>query len=108
MAHNAIIESCICQTFQANKLRQEELEFQPGCLVYLSTQNLALLKGCDRKLMPKFIGPYKVIDSHPNTSNYMVELPKELHCHQIHPTFHGAAQGIALPPNTSYVPCLTT
>ena len=90
MAHDAIIESRIRQTFQANKLRQEEPEFQPGDMVYLSTQNLALPKGRARKLMPKFIGPYKVADSHPDTSNYTLELPEELRRRRIHPTFHAS------------------
>ncbi|GBE83164.1 Transposon Ty3-G Gag-Pol polyprotein [Sparassis crispa] len=69
MAHDAIIESHTHQTFQANKLRQEELEFTTGSKVYLSMQNLALPKGRARKLMPKFIGPYEITDVHATTSN---------------------------------------
>ncbi|GBE82281.1 hypothetical protein SCP_0406650 [Sparassis crispa] len=88
MVHNAIIASCTHQTFQANKLRQEEPEFTIGSKLYLSTQNLALPKGRARKLMPKFIGPYEITDVHAATSNYTLELPQELKDRRILPTFH--------------------
>jgi hypothetical protein len=38
--------------------------------------------------MPKFIGPYKVLDSHPEESRYTLDLPSELKARRIHPTFH--------------------
>ena len=90
MAHDAIIDSRIHQAFQANKLRQQGPEFGEGDMVYLSTQNLALPKGRARKLMPKFIGPYKIIQCHPETSNYTLELPEELRVRRIHPNFHAS------------------
>ena len=49
-----------------------------GELVYLSTKNLTLLKGRARKLLPKYIGPMKVVVSHLETNNYMLELPQQL------------------------------
>ncbi|GBE77187.1 Transposon Ty3-G Gag-Pol polyprotein [Sparassis crispa] len=88
IAHNAIIKSHTHQTFQANKLWQEEPEFTTGSKVYLSTQNLALPKGRARKLMPKFIEPYEITDVHVATSNYTLELPQELKDRRILPTFH--------------------
>ncbi|GBE87762.1 Transposon Ty3-G Gag-Pol polyprotein [Sparassis crispa] len=88
MVHDAIIESCTHQTFQANKLQQKEPEFMTGSKVYLSTQNLALPKGRARKLMPKFIGPYEITDVHAATSNYTLEFLQELKDRRILPIFH--------------------
>jgi hypothetical protein len=39
---------------------------------------MAIPKGRARKLMPKFIRPYKVMKTYPETSNYTLELPPEL------------------------------
>ncbi|OJT01681.1 Transposon Ty3-I Gag-Pol polyprotein [Trametes pubescens] len=88
MAHDAIIDSRVSQAFQANKHCQAEPEFEVGDLVYLSTKNLSVLKGHARKLVPKFIGPYKVIESFPNMSNDVLDLPPELKDQCIHPHFH--------------------
>ncbi|KZP14867.1 hypothetical protein FIBSPDRAFT_751150 [Athelia psychrophila] len=38
--------------------------------------------------MPKFIGPYAVVKSHPAQSRYEIALPSELKKRRIHPTFH--------------------
>ena len=46
--------------------------------MYLSTQNLTLPKGRIRKLVPKYIGPYKVIKAYNETSTIMLELPLAL------------------------------
>lgn len=91
MAHDAIIESRVNQTYQANKRRKEDpAQFQTGTLVYLSTQNLSLPKGRARKLLPKYIGPYKITDCHRETSSYMLELPQALKEQRIHLTFHAS------------------
>lgn len=88
MAHDAIIESRVQQTHQSNKRRRPETPFAVGDKVYLSTENLALPKGRSRKLMPKYIGPYQVTDSHPEKSRYTLDLPPELKARRIHPSFH--------------------
>jgi hypothetical protein len=88
MAHDAIIESRVIQTRQANKRRRPEDKIAKGDKVYLSTENLSLPKSRTRKLMPKFIGPYKVTSSHPEESRYTLDLPAELKARRIHPTFH--------------------
>jgi hypothetical protein len=88
MAHDAILESQVTQTYQANKRRRPELPYAVGDKAYLSTENLNLPKGRSRKLMPKFIGPYKVTESHPNESKYTLDLPPELKARRIHPSFH--------------------
>ena len=61
--HDAIIESRIRQTINANKKRRPGEEYSPGDLVYLSTKNLNLPKGQAHKLLPKFRGPYKVLEA---------------------------------------------
>ena len=62
--------------------------FAPGDRVYLSTKNLALPKGRAKKLLPKFIGLYKVIEMHTATLMVTIELPPELTAWRVHPTFH--------------------
>jgi hypothetical protein len=57
VAHNAIIAVHVVQIYHANKRCKAEKVDQ---LVYLSTQNLSLLKGRASKLLPKFVGPYKI------------------------------------------------
>ena len=56
--------------------------------MYLSTQNLTLPKGRVRKLVPKYIGPYKVVKAHNEASTVTLELPPVLIARQINPTFH--------------------
>ena len=57
--HNTIIESCVAQMHHTNSQRRQGEEYPPGSMVYLSTKNLALPKGRARKLLPRYIGPYK-------------------------------------------------
>lgn len=54
-AHDAIIESQVKQTYQANKHRRESPEYKEGSLVYLSRKNLSLPKGRAKKLLPRFV-----------------------------------------------------
>ena len=61
MAHDAIIESRIAQMYHANKRKGVAPKFEVGDLVYLSTQNLSMPKGRTRKLIPKYIGPIRVL-----------------------------------------------
>ena len=46
--------------------------------MYLLTQNLTLPKGRARKLVPKYIGPYKVVKAHNEASTITLELPPAL------------------------------
>ena len=57
-------------------------------MVYLSTKNLALPKGQARKLMSRFLGPYRVLKAMNDSSNVTLELPPELRDRRISPTFH--------------------
>jgi hypothetical protein len=87
-AHEAIIASHVFQRHYANLCRCQEPTIKQGDLVYLSTKNLSLPKGQASKLVPKYIGPYKVLQAYPETSNYMLELPSELVRRRVHPKFH--------------------
>ena len=49
---------------------------------------MALPKGRAKKLLPKFIGPYKVVEVHTAASTVTLELPPELTARRVHPTFH--------------------
>ena len=60
----------------------------PGDRVYLLTKNLALPKGGAKKLIPKFIGPYKVIETHTAALMVTLEFLPELTVWWVHPTFH--------------------
>jgi len=40
------------------------------------------------KLVAKYVGPYKITNAIPSTSNYELELPMELVKQQIHNRFH--------------------
>ena len=95
IAHDAIIDARVSQTFHANKGRRDEnvhrgrdVPIENGDRVYLSTENLNLPKGRAKKLLPKFIGPYVVLESRPTTSTYKLELPDDLKRRRIHDTFH--------------------
>lgn len=94
-AHDAIIDSRVQQTYHANKKRRSEDDkrgeqdpLKAGDLVYLSTENLNLPTKRARKLVPKFIGPYEIIDGDSRTSAYTLKLPEDLQKRGIHPKFH--------------------
>ena len=76
------------QPYHANKKRKEGKTLQIGDLMYLSTVNLTMPKGQVRKLVPRYIGPMKVLKSDGANDTYPLELPEELHKRCIHLTFH--------------------
>jgi hypothetical protein len=104
LAHDVIIEARVRATYQSNKGHAEEVPYQEGQLVYLSTKNLNLPKGRAWKLVPKFIGPYKVIRALPETFNYTLELSDDLTRRRIHPTFHASLLGEHQPNDNSIFP----
>ena len=87
-AHDAILEQRIEQTHYSNKHCQPGVKYQINDLVYLLTKNLTLPKHRARKLMPKFIGPYKILKAMNESSNVTLELPQEFKDRKINPTFH--------------------
>ena len=72
----------------SNKHCKPRVEYQINDLVYLSTKNLALPKHRAQKLMPKFIGPYKVLKAMNNSLNITIELQQEFKDRRVNPTFH--------------------
>ena len=74
-AHDAIVANHVQQTFHANKKCHPSNEYHVGDHMYLLTQNLTLPKGRERKLVPKYIGPYKVVKAHNEASTVMLKLP---------------------------------
>jgi hypothetical protein len=87
-AHDAILEHRVDQTFHANRKHHESEIYAVGDRVYLSTQNLTLPKGRARKLVPRYIGPYRVTEAHNKASTVTLELPDDLKNRRVSPTFH--------------------
>jgi hypothetical protein len=94
-AHNAIIAARMKSTHVANH-KWKEAPFVKGDLVYLSTENLSLPKGRARKLSPKFIGPFKILEDYRNNS-YLLDLPADLKQRGLHPAFHAHLLRIHVP-----------
>jgi len=95
-AHDAILEKRVKQTRLANKSRKPAV-FSEGDNVYLSTKNLKLPKGKSRKLVPKYIGPYKIAKELVMGTTYRLELPAELKARGIHNAFHASLLRIHVP-----------
>ena len=58
--------------YYSNKCHKPGIEYQINDLVYLSTKYLTLPKHRAQKLMPKFIGPYKILKVMNESSNVML------------------------------------
>ena len=58
-AHDILLSARVKQTIQANR-RRRACPFVTGDLVYVSTKNINLPKGTFRKLVPKYMGPYRI------------------------------------------------
>ena len=95
-AHDSILVQRVKQTYQANKNRHLA-PFSVGDLVYLSTKNLSLPKGRTRKLIPKYIGPYKILKEVTAHTTYKIDLPSELLSHGVHPVFHARLLRVHVP-----------
>lgn len=65
-------------------LKRREVTFKVGDKVMLSTKNVTLKTTGVRKLLPRWIGPFKVVKV-VNPVAYKLELPPSL---RIHPVFH--------------------
>lgn len=84
--HDSILSARVKQTRDANRKRRST-PFKAGELVYLSTQHISFAKGLARKLLPKFIGPYKILQDFENSS-FQLELPPHLKRRGVHDIFH--------------------
>ena len=87
-AHDTILEHGIEQMHYSNKCCKPSIKYQIDDLVYLSTKNLTLPKHKAWKLMPKFIGLYKILKAMNDSLNITLELPQEFKDRKINPTFH--------------------
>ncbi|KAJ9521393.1 hypothetical protein QJQ45_001229 [Haematococcus lacustris] len=72
------------QAYMANKGRKE-VEYHTGQLVLLSTRNLRMKPGKAKKLLPRFIGPFKVLE-HVGPVAVRLDLPRAMA--RMHPVFH--------------------
>ena len=61
VVHNVILEHRVMQTHYSNKHWRPGVIYHENDMVYLSTKNLALPRGWARKLMPRFLEPYRVL-----------------------------------------------
>jgi len=94
-AHDSILVARVKQTRNANRKRQAA-PFQTDDLVYISTKNITFPKGLARKLIPKYIGPYKVLTDFKNQS-FRIELPTQLKQRGVHDVFHSSLMRIHVP-----------
>lgn len=91
-AKDNLIAAKIDQAHHANKSRAVEHVYKVGDRVLLSTINrrreyMQKQDGRVAKFMPRFDGPYTILDFHPDTSNYLLDLPNSPN---IHPNFHAS------------------
>jgi hypothetical protein len=91
---DAMIASRVRMVAQANKHRRDDLhgddldrspDFQVGKKAYLSTKDLKMPMNLSRKFLPKFIGPFDIVEVQPASSNVVLDLP---HWLPIHAKFH--------------------
>lgn len=87
-AHDSVIASRVFQTHFADKRRSADPGISVGDLVYLATKNLNTPKSRTGKLVPKFVGPYRVTAAFPEKSVYELALPEDLVKRRIHNRFH--------------------
>lgn len=85
LAKHAIEDENIRNADNINTSRQETT-FEADDLVLLSTKNLALKPGRNKKLSPKYIGPLRVLKKLAEGRAYKLEMPSELGT--LHDTFH--------------------
>ena len=93
--HDSILAAQVKQTREANKHRRL-VSFKENDSVYISTKNISFPKGLAHKLIPKYIGPYKILKDFKNQS-FQIELPFHLKQRGVHDVFHAALLWIHLP-----------
>ena len=87
-AHDSILSARIKQTRDANRKRRA-VPFKEGDLVYLSSKNISFAKGLARKLIPKYVGPYRILQDF-NNSSFKLNLPSHLKRRGVHDVFHSS------------------
>ena len=94
-AHDSILAARVKQTRNANQ-KHQLAPFKENDLVYISTKNISFPKGLARKLVPKYIGPYKIIKDYKNQS-FQIDLPSDLKQRGVHNVFHASLLRIHIP-----------
>jgi hypothetical protein len=74
-----------------------------GDLVYFSTKNISFPKGLARKLVPKYIGPYKTLKDYKNHS-FKINLPSQVKQQDVHGVFHASLLRAHVPNNDRIFP----
>src|SRR6202453_4778393 len=105
-AQDNLLEAKIQQAHFANQSRKPEHVYEIGDQVLLSTINrrreyTQAKDGRVAKFMPRYNGPYTVVDVHPETSNYTLDLPNTPN---IFPTFHSSYLILAKPNDQNLFP----
>ena len=101
-AHDAILQARVKQTRHANRRRRAS-PFELNDLVYVSTKNMNLPRQRARKLVPKYIGPYRIIRNAENEA-FELDLPPEMKNCNIHPVLHASLLRIHVPNNDRLFP----
>lgn len=91
-AQDNLLLAKAAQATSVNKTRAPTIALQTGDRVMLATKHRRreyIQKGDKRvaKFMPRYDGPYTVVDTHPETSTYTLDLPNSPN---IFPTFHAS------------------
>jgi hypothetical protein len=76
------------QTTYTNKKRRPDPKYKVGDKAYLETKDLRLRvkqKGRSAKFYGRYVGPFEISKTQPETSNYTLKLPEE---YKIHPKVH--------------------
>lgn len=101
-AYNSILATQVKQTHDANQ-HHHISPLVKGDLCYISIKNITLPKGYTRKLVPKYIGPYKILEDFRNFS-YRIELPTHLKQRGVHDVFHASYLRVHQPNNDRLFP----
>jgi hypothetical protein len=94
-AHDSILAARVKQTRDVNRHRRVA-PFHENDLAYISTKNISFPKGLARKLIPKYIGPYKILVDYKNQS-FKIELPPHLKQRGVRDVFHASLLRIHIP-----------
>ena len=106
-AHDSILAARMKQTRDANQRRQV-IPFAEGDLAYLSSKNISFPKGLAQKLLPKYLGPYKILQDYGNSS-FWLDLPPHLKHWGVHDVFHSTLLQIHIPNDDRLFPgCMDT
>jgi hypothetical protein len=105
-ARDGLLAAKLHQAHFVNKDRLADPTYQAGDKVMLATAHrqrdyIRAKDGRVAKFMPRFDGPYKILQAFPESSSYRLELPT---ASKAHPTFHVAQLRTHIPNNDSLFP----